>query len=147
MQCPGKSSYRIFLADKDQDVRRFSAQALMGSGYQVEVAEDGITAWATLQTRAFNLLITENNLSGLTGVELVKKLRSAHMSLPVIMATAKLPAEALAQNPSFQLAALLPKPYSIEELLETVREVLRPTDHNARRTNRVVAGRERQIVG
>ena len=129
-QVAAKTPYHILLSDHNHDIRRFSAQALMGSGYQVEVAEDGIVAWETLQTRAFNLLITENNLPGLTGVELVKKLRSAHMALPVIMATAKLPPEALAQNRSFQLAALLPKPFSVEELLETVREVLRPVDNN-----------------
>jgi DNA-binding response OmpR family regulator len=51
------------------------------------------------------------------------------MALPVILATGKLPMEALAQNPSLQLAALLPKPFSIDELLETVRTVLRATDH------------------
>jgi DNA-binding response OmpR family regulator len=65
----------------------------------------------------------------LTGVELVRKLRSARMALPVILATGKLPTEALTQNPSLQLAALLPKPFSIDELLETVRTVLRATDH------------------
>ena len=63
----------------------------------------------------------------LTGVELVKKLRSARMALPVIMATGKLPAKELAQNPLLQLAAILPKPFSFEELLGTVKEVLHAT--------------------
>ena len=63
----------------------------------------------------------------LTGVELVKKLRSARMALPVILATGKLPVEVLSQNPSLQLAAMLPKPFSFEELLGTVKEVLRAT--------------------
>jgi DNA-binding response OmpR family regulator len=73
-------------------------------------------------------MITDNNMPRLTGVELVRKLRAAHMALPVIMATGRLPTEELAQNPSLQLAALLPKPFSIGELLETVRAVLRATD-------------------
>ncbi|MGA2686195.1 MAG: response regulator [Verrucomicrobiota bacterium] len=121
--------HRILVVDDDRDVRRISAQALIGSGYHVDAAEDGVAAWEALQAKAFNLLITDHNMPKLTGVELVRKLRSARMALPVILATGKLPTEALTQNPSLQLAALLPKPFSIDELLETVRTVLRATDH------------------
>jgi len=128
LQCPTKSAHRILVVEDDKDIRRSSAQALMGSGYEVDAAEDGVTAWQALQDGSFNLLITDNKMPRLTGVELVRKLRSAHMALPVIMATRKLPAEALAQNPSLELAALLPMPFSIDELLETVRAVLRVAD-------------------
>jgi DNA-binding response OmpR family regulator len=120
--------HRILVVEDDRDVRRASAQALMNSGYHVEAAEDGAAAWEILQTRNFNLLITDNNMPKLTGVELVRKLRSARMALPVILATGKLPAEALAPNPSFQLAALLPKPFYISELLDTVKKVLSGAD-------------------
>jgi DNA-binding response OmpR family regulator len=114
--------------DDDRDIRRFSAQALIGSGYHADTAEDA-AAWEALQIKAFNLLITDNHVPKLTGVELVRKLRSARMALPVIMATGKLPTEALTQNSSLRLAALLPKPFSIDELLETVRTVLHATDN------------------
>ncbi len=117
------------MVDDDRDVRRISAHALIGSGYHADTAEDGAAAWEALQIKDFNLLITDHNMPKLTGVELVRKLRSARMALPVILATGKLPTEALVQNPSLQLAALLPKPFSIDELLETVRTVLRATDH------------------
>jgi DNA-binding response OmpR family regulator len=116
------------MVDDDSDVRQLSAQALVGYGYHVDAAEDGAAAWEALQINTFNLLITDNNMPRLTGVELVKKLRSARMALPVIMATGRLPTEELAQNPSLQLAAMLPKPFSIDELLDTVRVVLRATD-------------------
>jgi DNA-binding response OmpR family regulator len=129
LQRPTTPPQRILVVDDDRDVRRMSAHALIGSGYHADTAEDGAAAWEALQIKAFNLLITNHNMPKLTGVELVRKLRSARMALPVILATGKLPAEALAQNPSLQLAALLPKPFSIDELLETVRTVLRATDH------------------
>jgi DNA-binding response OmpR family regulator len=117
------------MVDDDRDIRRFSAQALIGSGYHADTAEDGAAAWEALQIKAFNLLITDNHMPKLTGVELVRKLRSARMALPVIMATGKLLTEALTQNSSLRLAALLPKPFSIDELLETVRTVLHATDN------------------
>jgi CheY-like chemotaxis protein len=128
LQCPTKWPSRILVVDDDRDVRRISAHALMGSGYHTVTAEDGAAAWEALQIKAFDLLITDHNMPKLTGVELVRKLRSARMALPVILATGKLPTEALAQNPSLQLAAMLPKPFSIDELLETVRVVLHATN-------------------
>ena len=105
-----------------------SGRVLVRYGYHVDAAEDGVAAWEALQIKAFNLLITDHDMPRLTGVELVKKLRSARMALPVILVTGKLPAEELVQNPSLQLAAVLPKPFSIVKLLETVRVVLRATD-------------------
>jgi DNA-binding response OmpR family regulator len=118
---------RILVADDDLSVCQLSTEVLIDSGYEVDAVADGVAAWEALQIKAFNLLITDHNMPKLTGVELVKKLRSARMDLPVILATGRLPVEELAQNPSLQLAAMLPKPFSIDELLETVRVVLRAT--------------------
>jgi len=128
LQCPTKPPCRILVVEDDSDVRQLSTEVLIHSGYEVDAAADGAAAWEALQIKAFNLLITDHNMPRLTGVELVKKLRAARMDLPVIMATGRLPTEALAQNPSLQLAAVLPKPFSVAELLETVRVVLRATD-------------------
>ena len=119
---------RILVVDDDNDARSLSAKVLKGSGYEVDTAEDGAAAWKVLQDKVFNLLITDNHMPKLTGVELVKKLRSARMTLPVIMATRKLPMEALGKTPSLKLSALLPKPFSIEDLLEAVRAVLCATN-------------------
>ena len=127
LQCPTKSAHRILVVEDDKDIRRSSAQALMGSGYEVDAAEDGVTAWQALQDGSFNLLITDNKMPRLTGVELVRKLRLAHMALPVIMATGALPTAEFIQYPWLQPAATLLKPYTLDELLGTVREVLRAT--------------------
>ena len=119
---------RILVVDDDTSIRQLSTEVLIDSGYEVDAVADGIAAWEALQVKAFNLMITDNNMPRLTGVELVKKLRSARMDLPVILATGRLPVEELAQNPALQLAAMLPKPFSMDELLATVRVVLRATD-------------------
>jgi CheY-like chemotaxis protein len=124
LRCPTKPLCRVLVVDDYRDIRQLSTEVLINSGYAVDAAADGVAAWEALQIKAFNLLITDNDMPRLTGVELVRKLRSAHMALPVILATGRLPAEELAQNPSLQLAALLPKPFSPEDLLGTVTNVL-----------------------
>ena len=64
----------------------------------------------------------------LTGVELVGKLRAAHMTLPVVMVAGRLPAPELTQHPSLQLAATLWKPFAIDALLTMVKNALRETE-------------------
>lgn len=115
---------RILAVDEDHDIRLLYADALTGAGYQVEFAADGLAAWEALQARHYDLLITEHAMPKLTGMELVRKLRAAHMALPVVMAAGRLPAHELTRNPTLQLAAVLMKPFAIDVLLDTVKFVL-----------------------
>ena len=129
VQSPTNSPRRILVVDDDRYLCHLSAEVLIRHGYEVNAAGDGTAAWEELNANRYDLLITDNNMPRLTGVELIRKLRSACMALPVIMATTRrLPAEALGQNPPLQLAAMLSKPFSIGELLETVKKVLSEAD-------------------
>jgi len=116
---------RILVVDEDRDLRLLYTEALVRPGYHVDAAEDGAAALKAFRVNNYNLLITEHSLPTLTGVELVRTLRAARMALPVIMAAARLPVHELARNPSLQPVAVLPKPFYLSQLLETVRAVLR----------------------
>jgi len=118
---------RILVVDEDCDLRLLYTEALVRPGYHVDAAEDGAAALKALRVNDYNLLITEHNLPTLTGVELVRTLRAARIALPVIMAAARLPIQELARNPSLQPVAVLPKPFYLSQLLETVRAVLQAT--------------------
>jgi DNA-binding response OmpR family regulator len=61
----------------------------------------------------------------ITGVELVKALRSARMALPVVMVTERLPTYEMAREPSLQIAATLLKPFGVAQLQDTVEAILR----------------------
>jgi len=119
--------HRILVIDQDRDLRLMYTDALARPGYHVDAAEDGAVGWEALQVNRYNLLITENDMPRLTGVDLVRKLHSARMGLPIIMAAERLPTDELARNPLLQLAATLSKPFYISQLLETVKTVLSAT--------------------
>jgi DNA-binding response OmpR family regulator len=121
---------RILVVDDEKDTRQLGVDILTRSGYEVDCAADGAAAWEALNTETcYDLMITDNNMPKLTGVELLKKLRGARMALPVIMATAILPEHEFARNPWLQPAATLLKPYTNDELLGTVRNVLHGIDN------------------
>ncbi|HTA30072.1 MAG TPA: response regulator [Candidatus Cybelea sp.] len=115
------------MADDETSVLQLMTAVLARSGYHVDAAEDGAIAWAALQAKSYDLLITDNQMPKVTGVELVKNLRSARMALPVVMVAGELPAHELARNPSLQIVATLEKPFAVADLLATVENVLQAT--------------------
>ena len=120
---------RILLAEDDVDLGRFNAEVLRRNGYHVDAAEDGAVAWEALAARSYDLLITDNSMPKVTGIELIQKLHEANMTVPVIMATGVLPEWEFTQNPEITPAATLLKPYTIPELLRAVRGVLTMRPH------------------
>jgi DNA-binding response OmpR family regulator len=112
------------VVDDEPMIRKLNTHILVYNGYHVDAAEDGAVAWDTLQLKSYGLLITDNTMPKVTGVELIARVRAAGMALPVIMATATLPKEEFARRPWLQPAAMLLKPYTSSEFLNTVRNVL-----------------------
>jgi DNA-binding NtrC family response regulator len=119
---------RILVVEDKQDLRQLTAEVLIDAGYRVDVAEDGATAWSALQLSRYDLLITDQFMPKVSGVELLKNIHAAHMTLPVIMATDFLPTWGFALHIWLQPVKMLLKPYSFQKLLSTVENVLQSTD-------------------
>jgi len=121
------SLHRILVADDEPLMRQLNTEALTDSGYQVDEVEDGAVAWETLQLKRYHLLITDNQMPKMSGVDLLKKLHAARMGVPVIMATGTLPREEFTRSPWIQPVAVLLKPYTLTELLGAVKKVMQTT--------------------
>src|ERR1017187_8627132 len=89
----------ILVVEDDPDIRRINAMVLHRAGYHVDTAEDGAFAWEMLGVSDYDLMITDNNMPNLTGMDLLKKLYASRMTLPCIMATGKIPEAEFAQCP------------------------------------------------
>jgi len=123
---PTTSPRHILVVAENGDIRQSSAEVLKRSGYRVDAAADAAAAWHALNQDHYDLLITDQKMRDMSGVELLTKLRVARMALPVILATTTLPKGKFTRFPWLQPAVTLPKPYSVEEFLGTVKEALHP---------------------
>jgi DNA-binding response OmpR family regulator len=115
---------RILVVEDDVVTLRINIKVLTKSGYEVDGAEDGAVAWDALQLNGYDLLVTDNEMPNVSGVDLLKKLHAARMALPVIMVSGTMPTAELERQPWLQLEATLHKPYIASELLATVKNVL-----------------------
>lgn len=127
---PAHAAHNILAVDQDHDLLQLYGEVLAAPRYQVDGAEDGTAGWEALQTGKYHLVITEHELPDLNGIELVRKLRTAHLDLPVVMAAARLPRNELAQDPLLRLAATLAKPFSMDILVATVENILRASNRS-----------------
>ena len=105
-------SGHILVVEDEADLRHIYSKVLIRSGYQVDTAEDGEAGWKLLyatcfSTNSYDLLITDNKMPKLSGVELIHQLHSAHLALPVILASGIIPIN----TDQLHLAAILPKPF------------------------------------
>jgi DNA-binding NtrC family response regulator len=125
----GDQPCRILVVDDEPAIRRLNSDLLMEAGYEVDAVANGVLAWDTLNRNHYDLLITDNLMPKMSGVELLEKLHACRRFLPVIMATGTLPAEEIKCQAWFRIATVLLKPYTLQELLETVRNSLRSPSH------------------
>jgi DNA-binding response OmpR family regulator len=115
---------RILVTDDDPILCGIIAAALEDDGFVVDMAFDGEKAWEILVHRHYDLLVTDNEMPRLTGMELVERVRNAGLGLPVIVASGSLSLRRASDYPPLQIAAVIPKPFALLEVLNTVRNVL-----------------------
>jgi DNA-binding response OmpR family regulator len=131
LQCQRVPPRRILVVDDETVIRLMITAVLVRSGYEVDGAQDGAAAWAALQSKGYDLLITDNSMPKITGIGLVKMLRRQSSTLPVVMATGATPTEDLKRYPWLGINAILLKPYATADLLKTVKRTLREADNIA----------------
>jgi DNA-binding response OmpR family regulator len=116
LQSRTKRAPRILVVDDDVSIRKLNTEMLIRSGYGVDAAADGEAGWEALQAKSYDLLITDNLMPKVTGIEMIKKLHAAGMQMPIIMATAILPQEEFIVNPWLKGITTLLKPFRSIEL-------------------------------
>ena len=121
---------RFLVVDDDPDTRQLSVDVLVNANFEVDAAIDGADGWEALRAKHFDLLITDNTMPRMSGLELIEKLRYTRLPLPVIMATGQLPTQEFEQKPWLLPDATLQRPFSNDDLLATVKKVLRTDDTN-----------------
>lgn len=117
---------RILYAEDEVRLRRFAEIVLVRAGYSVTTVADGTAALAALALHHFDLLITDNNMPCMSGVELIRNLDMEGVEIPVIMVSGNLhvvPEDVVSRIE--RTGAVLEKPFSTSELTSSVDEALR----------------------
>jgi CheY-like chemotaxis protein len=118
------SALRILVAEDDPVICRLIAGVLADNNFVVNMAFNGEQAWEALNLNQYDLLVTDNEMPQLTGLELIRRIRKAGMSLPAIVTSGSFSVESARKYPQLKISAVIPKPFWKSEFLDAVRDAL-----------------------
>ncbi len=122
------STQTILVADDDPNLTEMVSECLTRAGYKVLVESDGRAAYSTALYEKPSLLLLDVRMGEMDGFEVLRQLREIAFSqkIPIIMMTAIPPSEAKQQSMALGAKDYLPKPFTLQELLNRVRKHLPP---------------------
>ena len=141
---------RILIIDDEDSIRDYLSMMLEREGYEVSASENGKKALKLNTKKAYDVVITDIQLPGMTGLEILTALRESDPELPVIIITGHASQESAIEALNMGAFYYLLKPVSNEELKQVVRtalEVHRLKDDNKDLERALHPVGEREMVG
>jgi two-component system chemotaxis response regulator CheY len=118
---------KFLVVDDYSTMRRIIKNLLHDLGYaNVTEAEDGNTALPLLQNGSFDFLITDWNMPGMAGLDLLKAVRANDKlkKLPVLMLTAEAKREQIVEAAQAGVNGYVIKPFTAQTLKEKIDKIL-----------------------
>ncbi len=139
-----KTDGQIIVVDDEVSVSSFISEVLRSHGFDAVVFNDSLNAqsYLTENIDAISLMITDQRMPGLNGIELATHALALRESLPIVLITGYSDNDKLDQARSMGIKHILSKPFHISEMLECVRSLLASTKHRqeAESPNRASGG-------
>jgi CheY-like chemotaxis protein len=114
----------VLVVDDDQAVRELAATILERAGFQVTTAHDGEAGWSVVQSRPIDLIVTDNEMPRLRGLDLILRLRNEGFTRPIILVSGGLLPGDAAMCPAIGRGGFMSKPFTAIELVQAVRRWL-----------------------
>jgi EAL domain-containing protein (putative c-di-GMP-specific phosphodiesterase class I) len=127
----------VLVIDDDEQFLRSCTRILEGWDYQVYTASDGRSAVSLVSEKSFDVILSDINVPGLTGLEVLRVVRQHDRDLPVVLMTGGPALESAREAVDGGALSYLIKPLSTAELKQVLERAVQ---------NHQVARRERQIL-
>jgi two-component system, OmpR family, response regulator RegX3 len=114
----------ILVVEDEQAIADSLAFSLRSEGFEVDLATDGETALDAARREAYDVMILDLMLPGISGVEVCRRLR-AESAIPIVMLTARTAEVDRVIGLDAGADDYVPKPFSMPELISRVRAILR----------------------
>lgn len=134
-------NYQLLWIDDEIELLKAHLLFLEKKGYEVETATNGYDALERCAEKAFDLILLDENMPGLSGLETLQRIKSIAPSTPVVMVTKSEEENIMEQAIGQQIADYLIKPVNPIQILSTLkknihqREIVTEVAQNAYQQN------------
>ena len=126
MEASENAKYQILVVDDEPTVCKAIQMMLTFYGHEVQIADDGVAAFALFEAGRFDLVITDYLMPGMKGDQLVGLIRQRRPEQRIIMATAFAEDFLSRGKPTGGADYVLTKPFSLEDLRSAIAKVMAP---------------------
>ena len=124
--CRSTAPMKILIVDDFSTMRRIIKNLLRDLGFtNTAEADDGNTALPMLQSGSFDFLVTDWNMPGMTGIDLLRAVRADERlkTLPVLMVTAEAKREQIIEAAQAGVNGYVVKPFTAQVLKEKIEKI------------------------
>lgn len=119
-----KNKKKILIVDDDKDLCNLISDILKEDGYSVKKVYDGNTALNEIISNKYDVMIIDNKLSGISGINVIERSKYLNSSIKTIMISAYGNTKTKLRARDLGVYDFLDKPFDIKLLLSRVGEVL-----------------------
>lgn len=115
--------FRILIVDDNREIRTILEEYLKEEGYVAEGAVDGLEALKKHSDAPFDLIITDLNMPGMSGIELIKEVGKGNSTTEFIIITGYASLDTAIEAVKAGAFDYIVKPFRIEELRVVIKNV------------------------
>ncbi|MBN1673072.1 MAG: response regulator [Kiritimatiellae bacterium] len=115
---------RILIVDDEPDILSVLESILAGAGHEVVAASNGAEAMARLREQAVDLVISDINMPGVDGLDLLRAVREDGARIPIVLLTGDAKPETATRSLKYNVFDYLVKPPRRAQILDTVDRAL-----------------------
>ena len=121
---------RILLVEDEADLSLIVADTLIGQGYDVVTAIDGLDGLRKFRAQGADIVVADVMMPVMDGFSMAKEIRKLSPGVPLLFLTAKSTVEDVEKG--FEIGAddYLKKPFELRELIVRIKALLRRYGHN-----------------
>jgi DNA-binding response OmpR family regulator len=116
-----KPAGSVLLVEDSEEVRDFVSEILAKDGFEVSTACDGLGAWSLINSRHFDLVISDMGLPDMDGEELLRSMREKSIDVPVLLISG---IRNVRKEDIFPHSQLIYKPFEVNEIKKAIFDLL-----------------------
>ena len=128
-------AYKLLWADDEIELLNAHIIFLRGKGYEVTKVTNGPDAIEACKEEAFDLILLDENMPGLTGLETLSRIKQMHPTTPVVMVTKSEEEDIMEQAIGSKIADYLIKPVNPNQILLTLKKNIHSKEIVAEKAN------------
>lgn len=118
---------RLLITDDDRSMRQTLADAMSSCGFDIATAGDGEEAIKLFDSGEVHLVIVDFHMPRLSGLEVIRYVRSRNAQMPCILMSAELSEAVRREAEQMRTCGIFDKPLRLASLRQTVRQSLLDT--------------------